>query len=323
MVDGVTAKSSASRRGVKFSKNERLRRLRLGDLHRLLRDRCGPTLPDDDAGREYLKELLLPISLGPAEARNGSGGMVKVWTPTDKMRREIEQWAPWMSKDEADLLLDEINRMPPWERMVKAGPLGQRLRLTFAERARLDLRTIGPCDMTKKVMVEIRRQKRRQRERLRRQSQGSKPRSEYLAASISRTKPWIAAGFNTRRTWERNGKPNVASPCPISLTNTKHALATKDSLRGNATQSGDRLSNAHPCWADRDLCRGLWSYGRVVAEGRVMNCGETGAALRRDFNAPWARTRPRGLTPIIRRSSCCLSLLTKRDSKKALNHGDR
>ena len=33
---------------------EMIRRLRLGNLRNLLRHRCGPTLPDDDAGREYL-----------------------------------------------------------------------------------------------------------------------------------------------------------------------------------------------------------------------------------------------------------------------------
>jgi len=47
------------------AKSEMIRRLRLGDLRRLLRDRNGAVLPDDDAGREYLLELLLPISVGP------------------------------------------------------------------------------------------------------------------------------------------------------------------------------------------------------------------------------------------------------------------
>src|SRR4051794_13285844 len=49
-----------------------------------------------------------------------------------------------------------------------------------------------------------------------RRTQMVKPRKEYEAMSISRTKPWIAAGFNTRRTWERHGKP-VASPDVASL----------------------------------------------------------------------------------------------------------
>jgi hypothetical protein len=42
-----------------------MRRLRLGKLRKLFRDRYGPTLADDDAGREDQHELLLPISIGP------------------------------------------------------------------------------------------------------------------------------------------------------------------------------------------------------------------------------------------------------------------
>ena len=38
--------------------DETVRRLRLGDLKRVVRDRCGYELPDDDAGREYLAELV-------------------------------------------------------------------------------------------------------------------------------------------------------------------------------------------------------------------------------------------------------------------------
>jgi hypothetical protein len=37
------------------------------------------------------------------------------------------------------------------------------------------------------------------------------PRAEYEANSASRTRPWEAAGFKCRRTWERHGKPPVAS----------------------------------------------------------------------------------------------------------------
>ena len=47
-----------------MSRAEIIRRLRLGDLQKFLRFRYGHTLPDDDAGREDLHELLLPISLG-------------------------------------------------------------------------------------------------------------------------------------------------------------------------------------------------------------------------------------------------------------------
>src|SRR5947207_15766144 len=111
----------AGRRGrVKISNDERLRRLRLGDLPKLFADRCrGSILPDDDAGRDYLRELLLPISIGPHEAVKGSR-VIEIWGPPDRMRREIELRAPWMSQDEAQELLDEIDLMPMWQRKPMA-----------------------------------------------------------------------------------------------------------------------------------------------------------------------------------------------------------
>lgn len=220
---------SGRRPRVKLSNNELLRRVRLGETRRLLRDRCGSVLPDDDAGREYLKELLLQISLGPYEAIRRPGA-TQLWGPTDRMRREIELWAPWMSEDEALELRLEVNAMPEWERKPMARTLGERLQLTYADRSRLRIRTIGPCDMTEAIMAVIRKQKRRQREKARRLSRGAKSQ----AASITRTRPWIAAGFNTRRTWERHGKPDVATSCPINLTTTEHILATKEEHSANA-----------------------------------------------------------------------------------------
>lgn len=223
---------------VKLPKDERLRRLRLGDLRRLFRDRCrGSILPDDDAGLDYLRELLLPISLGPNEAVKGSR-TIEVWGPIDRMRREIELWAPWMPEGEAQELVDEIKLMPAWQRKPKARTLGQRLNVTYGERARLGLRTIGPCDMTEAGMALIRKQKRRQRDKLRRQR---KPRAEYLAASLSQTKPWLTLGIS-RRTWERR---RVASVHPINLTMTELTLTTAVEA-GEGSKACDRLPTATP-----------------------------------------------------------------------------
>src|SRR6516164_4782998 len=116
------------------TRSEMIRRLRLANLRKLLRDRNGPILPDDDAGREYLVELLLPISVGP--------------NADIKMPNAIEVWAPWMQKDEATQIIDHINRMPIWERKPKAKPLGERLNVTYAQRERLKLWTIQACDLT-------------------------------------------------------------------------------------------------------------------------------------------------------------------------------
>jgi hypothetical protein len=223
-------KSRITKRRFKLSKRELLRRLRLGDLRKLIHDRNGPVLPNDDAGREYLRELLLPISLGPIETVH--------WGPTDRMRCAIEVWAPWMSENEALDLRLEINEMPWWERWPSQKELGKRLNVTYAERERLRLWGIDPSDMTKAAMALMRKRKKRQRDRQRRLSQGAMPRAEYLAANkISRTKPWITRG-ESRATWYRRIKQEQAretSPRQTNLTKTELALVSREELSSNAT----------------------------------------------------------------------------------------
>jgi hypothetical protein len=233
---------------VKLSKDEILRRLRLRDLRRLLGDRCrGSVLPDDDAGREYLVELLLPISLGPNEAIK-SCRAVEIWGPTDRMRREIELWAPWMSEDETGQLLIDINLMPAWQRKPMARTLGERLQVTYAQRARLQLRTIGPCDMTEAAMALIRKQKKRQRDKLRRQSKGAISRTVYLANHrTSKEQPWLVLKIS-RATWYRRIKQeqaNETGPRQVNLTKTALVLVSKEKHGSNAGECV-RVSTATP-----------------------------------------------------------------------------
>jgi len=214
-----------------------MRRLRLGDLRRLLRDRChGSVLPDDDAGREYLFELLLPISLGPNEAVKRSRA-IEIWGPTERMRHEIELWAPWMDEDEARELRLEINSMPMWQREPMARTLGERLQVTYAERARLQLRTIGPCDMTEAAMALLRKQKKRQRDKLRQQLRGQQSRAEYLAVhNKSKEQPWIKLGISRRTYYYRikQEQANCTSPRQVNLNRTELALVQKEKTEANA-----------------------------------------------------------------------------------------
>jgi hypothetical protein len=174
---------------------------------KLLRDRNGATLPDDDAGREYLRELLLPISLGPRA--------------DIKMRHAIEVWMPWMGKDEARGLLDEINQMPMWQRKPKARALGERLNVIYSDRERLRLRTILPCDVSDAGMVLIRKKKRREREKKRRELKGAKSR----ATSITKTKPWLALGIS-RASWYRQQRET--NTCPINLIESSHEVVSPE-----------------------------------------------------------------------------------------------
>jgi hypothetical protein len=168
---------------------ERVRRLRYAELIRLLRDRWGHTLPNDDAGREDLWELVTNVSLAVAGAYK-------------KMRGVIEVWAPWMDADEAATMIEHVNTLTIYERTPTREQLGERLRVTNDERERLKLWQFKPVDMTEADLVEHRKKVKNERRRARRQAQGAKPRHAYLAKSLSKQKPWEAEGI-ARATWYR------------------------------------------------------------------------------------------------------------------------
>lgn len=220
-----------------------IRRLRLGDLRKLIADRCrhnGGILPDDDAGIDYLRDLLLPISIGPYEARNRVKGGVALWGPVDRMRQEIARWAPWMGDNRIGALLDEINQMPMWQRKPKARTLGERLNVTYGQRQELQLRTIAPCDVSDEAMELIRKRKRRKRDKERRQLQS---RADYLATHrISKDKPWEGLGISRRTYYYQLKKANCTSVHPINLKQSssrpvqseKRQLRKKEAVRGNS-----------------------------------------------------------------------------------------
>jgi hypothetical protein len=184
-----------------MSKDETIRRLRLGNLRTLFRNRYGAVLPDDDAGREDMRELLLPVSLGP--------------NADIKMAKMIEVWAPWMDSAEAEKLIEQIARTPLAARKQNAERLGLRQQVTNQERERLRIWTIAAYDMTAQELKEQRRARAAARMRRLRQKQGRIRRAVYEAKSKSKIKPWQKQGIS-RRTWYR--KNGGTSPCAVKLT---------------------------------------------------------------------------------------------------------
>jgi hypothetical protein len=166
-------------------KSETLRRLRVGDLRRVLRHRYGPTLPDDDAGRDDLGFLLEAISLDPK-------------APAEKMACEIEVIAPWLPTIEAKQLIGDLMNLPLHWRNRPAKEIGERLRLTNVEREGLRAWSIAPVDITADELREQRKAKKRARDRKRYKH----TRADYEAKSKSKLKPWEAEGVS-RRTWYR------------------------------------------------------------------------------------------------------------------------
>ena len=112
---------------------ETIRRLRYGCLIRLFRHRYGHQLPDDDAGIADLWLLLQNVSLAIGE-------------PEKKMRHVIAVWAPWLSEEAAQERIEFLGLLTIYERTPTARDLGERLRVTNAERELLKLWQFKPID---------------------------------------------------------------------------------------------------------------------------------------------------------------------------------
>ena len=167
---------------------ETVRRLRYGDLLKLFRHRWGAVLPDDDAGRSDLWELLTNVSLAPAAADKKLAGIIEVW-------------APWMPADEAAWMMEHVKLLTIYERTPTARQLGERLRVTNAERELLKLWQFKPIDMTDEQLTELRKKRRTKQERARNRNRGARSRERYLA-EVKAPKPWEVEGIS-RRTWYR------------------------------------------------------------------------------------------------------------------------
>lgn len=105
---------------------ETIRRIYYGDLVKLFRHRYGSELPDDDAGRESLLDLLVIASLAMVD-------------PAKKMANLAGLYAPWLNGGK---IIDIVNSMPRSERWRIITALGERHRVTYAEGQRMRLRNL-------------------------------------------------------------------------------------------------------------------------------------------------------------------------------------
>ena len=84
-----------------------MRRLRYGALVKLFRHRWGYVLPDDDAGRGDLWELVTNVSLA-------------VNSPDKKVKHVIALWAPWMPPDKVEMMDEHVKVLTIYERTPTA-----------------------------------------------------------------------------------------------------------------------------------------------------------------------------------------------------------
>jgi hypothetical protein len=199
---------------------------RIRDIERYLWDRYGSrydgVVPDDAAGREDLVILLNHLAQNPID-------------PLAKMRASLRYWAPWMDRDERQELVARIAAKPRW---YKAKKLGQLLRVTEEEHARLDLKSTWAFTWTEATVKANARQKDREYQKAKRDANRSgrsrgRPKSEGVPA-------WQAAGASSKAGYYRNRKKAAAGE-------TKNESAYKkiliQRLNFSLTPPGDGLGD--------------------------------------------------------------------------------
>lgn len=167
---------------------------RIRELERLFAARYrGPSLPDDDAGRD---DLLVAAHHIAAIYRN----------PAEHIPAWVSLWAPWLSDADCAALVKKVAANPlKWT----ADKLAWRLGLTDAERTALRITTIGAIDCGKAARAKRRRRRNNAAKTARRRDGGAVNRAAYEGASAARAKPWEASGVS-RRTWYRRKKAEAA-----------------------------------------------------------------------------------------------------------------
>ena len=139
---------------VKTSQAHMIALIRLRELERLFISRHGgQSLPDDDAGREYLEIAAHHIAHLHGEIEKH----VVAWA---------RRWAPWLPADGVEQLAKRVAAKP---RKWAADSLARELGVTKAERGALRFTTIGAVDFTKKDRTKANKKRRAAREKARRQ----------------------------------------------------------------------------------------------------------------------------------------------------------
>jgi hypothetical protein len=174
------------------------RNFRVAELGRIFRSKYrGLRLPDDDAGRGDLKELLFAHASSPRCTQA-------------HLRKIADDWAaPEFDEISIDKLINAVLGTPLRYRRRKAETIGKSIRLRFEERELLGIRTIRCIDKTQAEIKAIRHERKMDWQRANRREEGVMSRAAYLASfanSINETKPWLALDMS-KASWYRKGKP--------------------------------------------------------------------------------------------------------------------
>lgn len=171
---------------------------RLREIERIINHRYG-VLPDTDDVDIFLNQ----VACCQLQMRKKLGLLPQLDELADRLKLWCERWAPKTSILQCrDAAREALRR----RRIDTADDCAAQLRLSYEERTRLRITTIGSFDVNKRERAKLRKERKRIRDRHRqarkRAERGALPRAEYLARSLARTQPWKRYGIH-RRAWER------------------------------------------------------------------------------------------------------------------------
>jgi hypothetical protein len=215
---------------------ERVRRLRYGHVLKLIRFRYGAAgVPDDEAGRPDLLELIWLASSAPTGAEQ-------------KVRHCIELYAPWMDEGEKRDLMEHVAMTPDYEKARTSQELGNKLLLSNANRERLKLYSIRPHDLTPEEFEKQSKARKKASRAAKRRRDGARTWEEYLAERRNKPKPWLAEGISQRQ-WQRKQKACRVARSHMSRDEgptilRKQVPSRATSERGEGQQEGLQGSEA-------------------------------------------------------------------------------
>lgn len=123
---------------------------------------------------------------------------------------------------EAEAVVEEASRT--W-RQMSADNLARFLGVTYEERERLGLMTIGSVNVGKRARKELRKRKDRMAKERRRREQGARPQSH----SLSRTEPWKKLNMSRAKWYRLHKQKRAASETTSSTAETETTPSTADS----------------------------------------------------------------------------------------------
>jgi hypothetical protein len=211
---------------------------RLREIELIIKHRCG-VLPDTDDVDIVLNQVaccqlqMRRKKLGQLPEFDDLVGRLSLW---------CERWAPQASIFQCRDAAGEALRR---QRIDTADECAAGLRLSYEERTRLHITTIGSFDVNKRERAKLRRERKpirdRDRQARKRAERGALPRAQYLARSLARTQPWKRYGIH-RRTWERRRRRRQHDRAARHWPRAGRAAAPK--LRRPSTAAKERGGRA-------------------------------------------------------------------------------